>query len=31
MVTKRGKNFYLRIRPFGGKEIGVKTQARSKT
>jgi integrase len=31
MVTKRGKNFFLRIRPFGGKEIGVKTQARSKT
>jgi integrase len=31
MVTKRGNNFYLRIRPFGGKEIGVKTQARSKT
>jgi len=31
MVTKRGKHFYLRIRPFGGKEVGVKTQARSKT
>jgi hypothetical protein len=31
MVTKRGKNFYLRIRPFGDKEIGVKTPARSKT
>ncbi len=31
MVTKRGKNYFLRIRPFGGKEIGVKTQARSKT
>ncbi len=21
MVTKRGKNYFLRIRPFGGKEI----------
>jgi len=31
MVTKRGKSFCLRIRPFGEKEIGVKTPARSKT
>lgn len=31
MVTKRGKAFFLRIRPFGQKEIGVKTPARSKT
>lgn len=31
MVTKRGKTFFLRIRPFGEKEIGVKTPARSKT
>jgi integrase len=31
MVTKRGKNYYLRIRPFGGSEIGVKTPARNKT
>jgi integrase len=31
MVTKRGKSYFLRIRPFGGKEIGVKTPARSKT
>jgi integrase len=31
MVSKRGKYYYLRIRPFGGKEIGLKTRARSKT
>ncbi len=31
MVTKRGKNYFLRIRPFGDKEIGVKTHARNKT
>jgi integrase len=31
MVTKRGKSYFLRIRPFGGKEIGVKTTARNKT
>ncbi len=31
MVTKRGKNYYLRIRPFGGNEIGVKTPAKNKT
>lgn len=31
MVTKRGKHQYLRIRPFGGTEIGVKTPARNKT
>jgi integrase len=31
MVTKRGKNYFLRIRPFGGSEVGVKTPARNKT
>ena len=31
MVTKRGKTYYLRLRPFGGKEIGVKTNAQTKT
>ena len=31
MVTKRGKNYYLRLRPFGGKEIGVKTNVLTKT
>ncbi len=31
MVTKRGKNYFLRIRPFGGSEIGVKTSATTKT
>lgn len=31
MVTKRGKNYFLRMRPFGGKEVGVKTPARNKT
>ncbi len=31
MVTKRGKSYFLRIRPFGGKEIGVKTSAKNKT
>ena len=31
MVTKRGKSYYLRLRPFGGREIGVKTAARNKT
>jgi integrase len=31
MVVKRGKSLFLRIRPFGGREIGVKTPARNKT
>ncbi len=31
MVAKRGKSYFLRIRPFGCKEIGVKTSARNKT
>ena len=29
-VTKRGEAYFLRIRPFGRKEIGVKTSANSK-
>ncbi len=31
MVAKRGKAYFLRIRPFSGREIGVKTYARNKT
>lgn len=31
MVAKRGKAYSLRIRPFGGKEIGLKTNALTKT
>lgn len=30
-ITRRGKNYYLRIRPFGEEVIGVKTAAKSKT
>ncbi len=29
-VKKRGKVFYLRIRPFDGKLINIKTMAQSK-
>ncbi len=30
-ITKRGKSYHIRFRPFGREVIGLKTAARSKT